>query len=203
MIKTIIIVIAICSSLFSKEYSEEEMSQYREKYYDYLKQNNKMSFSRFKEITGKYSKEEIESCIINSSKKYDVPIKVYDSIIHIENGAGYTYTMNCNTNIKGYSKKIENNYLNYLYCGKNIDVGYSQINLKVWSKYYPGLTDEILLDPCNNIELSFKIVKDHYKETKNWIKAIGYYHSRTPKHFNRYTGLVIKYLKEKNNNGSN
>jgi hypothetical protein len=191
----LILTLLTTSSLFSAEYTEEQLKEQKIKYYQYLKDNNKMSFAEFQNIASKYSKEEIESCMVASSEKYGVPLKVYDSIIHIENGSGYTYTINCNSNIKPYSKSIEKNYLNYLYCNNNVDIGYSQINLKVWGKIYPGLTDKILLDPCNNIELSFKIISDHYKSTNNWIKAIGYYHSKTPKHFKMYTNLVIKYLK--------
>ena len=51
-------------------------------------------------------------------------------------------------------------------------------------------------DACTNIGVSAWILKSHLDETQNLSKAIGYYHSRTPKHSNRYKKRVIEILHE-------
>ena len=42
--------------------------------------------------------------------------------------------------------------------------------------------------------ISMKIVKANY-DGRNWIRAIGHYHSYTPQFFNRYVKLAVVHLK--------
>ncbi len=94
------------------------------------------------------------------------------------------------------------NYVRYVNCSNNVDMGYGQVNYFVWKKQL-NVKQEDLLDPKKNIEISMKILKSNY--TGNWIKAIGHYHSYTPIFYNRYVKTAVYHLKrnikEKQNKG--
>lgn len=156
--------------------------------YNYDNSENKISFKKFKEITQRYTKEEIRQCKKKSNKLYYTPKHSMNVIQKIENPKELTYAINCNNGNKyNYTNNIYKNYLNYFNCNDNIDVGYMQINYKIWKKEYPDITIETLLDPCKNIQLGHKILNNIYISTKgDFWKTIGYYHSRTKKYFKRY-----------------
>lgn len=161
----------------------------RNYYYNYLEDNNKMSFQEFKKITD-FNKNEIEQCIQNSITRHNIPKEIFYSILNVENNEKYPYAINCNNNIKPYTSSTYKNYMNYLTCSDNVDVGLMQINYITWKEKYPRVTFDKLLNPCINTEMAARILKSHYNETKDWMKAAGYYHSRTPKHFKKYSKLL-------------
>ena len=188
--KLITLILILVFNLYSNE-----LNTYKFNMIKYIKDNDKISFTEFKSITKQYNKKDLKKCINKFSKQFKVPKKAFDSIIYMENSKRITYAINCNTNIKPYSSSIYRNYLNYLYCkNDNVDVGIMQINLKVWKREDENLTFDKLLNPCYNIFYGMKIISKHYKETNNWVKTLGYYHSRTPKHFNNYVDGIRKFL---------
>jgi hypothetical protein len=73
----------------------------------------------------------------------------------------------------------------------NIDVGCMQINLFFHGDEFDNL--EQALEPKANVAYAAKYLKNMYKQARNWTKAAGYYHSKTPEKFQRYKVKVIKF----------
>ncbi len=67
---------------------------------------------------------------------------------------------------------------------KNIDIGCMQINWNFHNKNFKSIGD--MLNPRKNIEYAGKLIKNHYKNTHDWEKAIGNYHSKTPEFHKKY-----------------
>lgn len=71
---------------------------------------------------------------------------------------------------------------------RSIDLGCLQIN-RIWhGDAFRNLND--MLDPMRNADYAARYLKALMQETGDWMRAAGYYHSRTPQHFNRYSALV-------------
>lgn len=156
-----------------------------------------VTFEEFATLTN-IKRENIDKCITLSSKRNSVPELIIKSIINVENAGYNPYAINCNTNVLKVSSSIKENYKRLITCGDNVDIGVMQINYRVWKKEYPNITTQRMLDPCINIELGTRILNSHYKETKDWITSIGYYHSRTPKHSNKYKKTNIAKILQEN-----
>lgn len=156
-----------------------------------------VSFTEFATITN-FKKSDIEKCIKASSQRHSVPELIIKSIIDVENESYSPYAINCNTNILRQSSSVKENYRRLITCGNNVDIGVMQANYNIWKKEYPNITTKLMLDPCVNVELGTRILNSHYKETKDWLTAIGYYHSRTPKHFEKYQKTNIAKILEEN-----
>jgi hypothetical protein len=76
----------------------------------------------------------------------------------------------------------------------NIDVGCMQVNLYYHGDAFASLEDA--LDPATNVTYAAKYLKGLYQSVHSWTKAAGFYHSKTPKHFQRYKFKVLKYWKQ-------
>lgn len=72
---------------------------------------------------------------------------------------------------------------------KNIDVGCMQVNQMYHPDAFPNL--ETAFTPAMNADYAARFLSELFQETKSWTKAASYYHSRTPKHANRYKKLVL------------
>ncbi len=70
----------------------------------------------------------------------------------------------------------------------NIDVGCMQINLKHHPKAFPNLS--AALDPEFNIDYAARYLKQLYQHHQSWSKAVAYYHSKTPFHYQKYLQKV-------------
>ncbi|MDP2077794.1 MAG: hypothetical protein Q8J85_07070 [Sulfuricurvum sp.] len=191
MNKLLLSIITITTTLFG-DITRHDIEVNSKKYQNQLINKDKVSYSRFRELTTKYTSEQITGFQEEIARDMNIPIPVHKSIIGVENGSKYPYVMNCNNNIQPYSKDIMKNYMNYVNCSKNVDMGYSQVNYMIWNKRL-NFTQEDLLDPKKNLEISMKILKMNY--SGNWIRAIGHYHSYTPIHFNRYVKLAVIHLR--------
>lgn len=76
----------------------------------------------------------------------------------------------------------------------NIDVGCMQVNL-----HYHGhafATIEQAFDPVHNIAYAAEFLLKLRRVEHSWWRAIGYYHSRTPKHMYRYRAKVREAWRE-------
>lgn len=73
---------------------------------------------------------------------------------------------------------------------RNIDVGCMQINLKYHENAFESLSQA--LDPKTNTEYAVTFLKKLYDKKKNWMKAVGAYHSNTPKKNLKYRAKLIR-----------
>ncbi|MEM7056334.1 MAG: lytic transglycosylase domain-containing protein [Pseudomonadota bacterium] len=73
---------------------------------------------------------------------------------------------------------------------KSFDVGCFQLNYKWHGKHFNSI--DHMFEPGPSGAYAARFVKDLHRETGDWIKASGLYHSRTPKHSKRYRKLVAR-----------
>ena len=67
---------------------------------------------------------------------------------------------------------------------KSIDVGCMQVNLHWHGENFPTLS--MAFDPERNVDYAARFLRNLYRETGDWTKAAGRYHSATDKHQKRY-----------------
>lgn len=73
---------------------------------------------------------------------------------------------------------------------KSFDVGCFQLNYKWHGQHFNSI--DHMFEPGPSGAYAARFVKDLHRETGDWIKASGLYHSRTPKHSKRYRNLVAR-----------
>lgn len=73
---------------------------------------------------------------------------------------------------------------------KSIDVGCMQINLKQHPDAFSNL--DSAFDPHINVSYAVKFLKRLYSNSKDWLKTIGHYHSKTEKYSSVYQEKVLK-----------
>jgi hypothetical protein len=73
---------------------------------------------------------------------------------------------------------------------RNIDVGCMQINLKYHKNAFKNLS--LALDPKTNTEYAATFLKKLYDRKKNWMHAVGAYHSTTPDKNLKYRAKLIR-----------
>lgn len=73
---------------------------------------------------------------------------------------------------------------------RNIDVGCMQINLKYHENAFKNLS--LALDPKTNTEYAVTFLKKLYDRKKNWMHAVGAYHSTTPDKNLKYRAKLIR-----------
>jgi hypothetical protein len=74
----------------------------------------------------------------------------------------------------------------------SFDVGCLQVNYKWHGGAFTNV--EAMFDPQKNAAYAARFLLELKEETGEWLKASGYYHSRTKKHFDRYTGKILETL---------
>jgi hypothetical protein len=74
----------------------------------------------------------------------------------------------------------------------SFDVGCFQINFRWHGQHFDSV--EQMFDPAANSDYAARFVADLYRETNDWTRAAGYYHSRTPEFYNRYTARFARIL---------
>lgn len=77
---------------------------------------------------------------------------------------------------------------------RSFDVGCLQINYRWHAEAFTDL--EEMFDPAANADYAARFLTELKEETGDWLKASGYYHSRTPKFFKRYKNRVMTTLAE-------
>jgi hypothetical protein len=73
---------------------------------------------------------------------------------------------------------------------RNIDVGCMQINLKYHKNAFESLT--LALDPKTNTEYAVTFLKKLYERKRNWMHAVGAYHSTTLNENLKYRAKLIR-----------
>ncbi|SIS65395.1 transglycosylase SLT domain-containing protein [Phaeovulum vinaykumarii] len=129
-----------------------------------------------------------------ASAQTGVPVSVLKAISLTEtgrrhNGAFRPWPWTVNMEGKGVWFDTEDDARAYVYKeykrgARSFDVGCFQINFK-WHGHEFSSIDE-MFDPLKNALYAGRFLRDLYAETGSWTKAAGAYHSRTPKHANRY-----------------
>lgn len=72
----------------------------------------------------------------------------------------------------------------------SFDVGCFQLNYKWHGQHFASIDQ--MFEPGPSGDYAAQFLKSLHAETGDWIKAAGFYHSRTPKHAQRYRNLVAK-----------
>ena len=70
----------------------------------------------------------------------------------------------------------------------SFDVGCFQLNYRWHGDQFTSLSQ--MFDPEVGAQYAAHFLRTLYEETGDWLVAAGYFHSRTPEHFERYTGLI-------------
>ena len=81
---------------------------------------------------------------------------------------------------------------NFARGARSFDVGCFQINYRWHHENFRSISD--MFDPQINATYAAKYLKSLYEETGTWVKAAGYYHSRTPEYSNRYQARFNQYM---------
>lgn len=71
---------------------------------------------------------------------------------------------------------------------RSFDVGCMQLNHRWHGQGFASLED--MFDPAQNADYAARFLKDLMAETGDWMRAAGYYHSRTPKYEQAYRAKV-------------
>ncbi|TVQ58336.1 MAG: lytic transglycosylase domain-containing protein [Rhodobacteraceae bacterium] len=67
---------------------------------------------------------------------------------------------------------------------RSFDVGCFQINHRWHGDAFPSV--DAMFEPAANADYAARFIAGLYAETRDWARAAGYYHSRTPEFFTRY-----------------
>ena len=76
---------------------------------------------------------------------------------------------------------------------KSFDVGCFQLNYKWHGQHFASIDE--MFEPAPSGDYAARFLKSLHGETGDWIKAAGFYHSRTARHAKRYRGLVARAVK--------
>ncbi|WP_457622366.1 transglycosylase SLT domain-containing protein [Persephonella sp.] len=138
--------------------------------------------------------EQLEKCFKSASERHGVNIYLLKAIAKVESSM-YPYAVNVNLKGKNRSffiknRKVASEFITYLEKkGYNFDVGISQINIKNIRRF--GLSPVELLDPCKNIDLSARIMRELIDRHGMTWDAVWRYNGNK-----RYAKKVLKALKE-------
>lgn len=124
----------------------------------------------------------LAACMMLAAQTYDVPPALLAGIYKAEGGK--------------VGQEVSNTNGSY-------DLGPMQINT-IW---LPELADKwgvstnkarqlVRDDACTNVKVAAWILRGHLNETKSLAKALQHYHSRTPKHGDRYKKRVLHLMHE-------
>lgn len=124
----------------------------------------------------------IAACLMLASQTYSVPPAVLVGIYKAEGGK--------------IGQEVRNTNGSY-------DLGPMQINTiwmpelaKKWGVNEKTARQWVRDDACTNVGVAAWILRGHLNETKSLSQAIAHYHSRTPRHGDRYKAKVVNILKQ-------
>ena len=72
----------------------------------------------------------------------------------------------------------------------SFDVGCFQLNYRWHGEHFSSIDQ--MFEPGPSSDYAARFLKSLHAETGDWIKAAGFYHSRTPVHAKRYRNLVAR-----------
>ena len=124
----------------------------------------------------------LAACLMLASQTYAVPPAVLVGIYKAEGGRVGQESPNQNGSYDLGPMQINTTWLPDL-AGK---WGVNQNTARRWVRD----------DACTNVGVAAWILRSHLDETGSLSQAIGYYHSRTPVHGDRYRREIIAILRE-------
>lgn len=124
----------------------------------------------------------LAACIMLAAQNYNVPPAVLTGIYLAEGGR--------------VGQEVSNTNGSY-------DLGPMQINTiwlgdlsKRWGISKDQARKKVRDDTCANVDVAAWILRGHLDETRNLGQALSHYHSRTPKHGQKYRKRVLDLMKK-------
>lgn len=139
-----------------------------------------------------------ERAIQAAAQRHNVPVHLMKAMTLVESGrttngvrSGWPWTINVHG--EGHYFDTQQEAVTYardkLAAGITLfDAGCFQVNYKWHAKGFPSL--QAMFDPEMNAEYAAQFLAALYQEVGDWMTAVGYYHSRTPRHTARYQRVI-------------
>ncbi len=137
---------------------------------------------------------------IEAADRHGVPREVLVAITLVETGTnrGGSYgAWPWTVNVAGKGFWLESRAAALLHAQRSLargqpsfDVGCFQLNYKWHGEHFASI--DHMFEPGPSGDYAAKFLKSLHAETGDWIKAAGFYHSRTQKHATRYRQLGAK-----------
>ena len=137
---------------------------------------------------------------IQAADRHGVPREVLVAITLVETGTkrGGTYgAWPWTVNVAGKGFWLDSRAAALLHAQqalargqRSFDVGCFQLNYKWHGQHFASI--DHMFEPGPSGDYAARFLKSLYSETGDWIKAAGFYHSRTQKHAVRYRNLVAR-----------
>ena len=137
---------------------------------------------------------------IKAADRHDIPRDVLIAITLVETGTnrGGSYgAWPWTVNVAGEGFWFDSRAAALLKAQKSLargqpsfDVGCFQLNYKWHGEHFSSIDQ--MFEPGPSGDYAARFLKSLHAETGDWIKAAGYYHSRTPVHAKRYRNLVAR-----------
>ncbi|MBU2981193.1 lytic transglycosylase domain-containing protein [Lentibacter algarum] len=138
-----------------------------------------------------------ESAALRAGQTSGVPVEVLRAIARTETGRKHNGNFGpwpWTVNMEGKGTWFESDdaarayvYKHFKRGARSFDVGCFQINYRWHHQEFASL--EEMFDPLIGAKYAAKFLKELHNELGNWEAAAGAYHSRTPRHANRYKAL--------------
>ncbi len=135
---------------------------------------------------------------IDAADKHGIPREVMVAITLVETRTkreGHSGPWPWTVNVAGIGRWFESRAAALIHAQAalargqtSFDVGCFQLNYR-WHGMNFSSIDE-MFEPAPSGDYAARFLKSLHAETGDWIKAAGYYHSRTNRHAQRYRGLV-------------
>ncbi len=75
---------------------------------------------------------------------------------------------------------------------RSFDIGCFQVNHRWHGEHFASV--DAMFDPATNADYAASFLRELFAETGVWDRAAGFYHSRTPEHFERYAARFARIL---------
>ncbi|XDA98488.1 transglycosylase SLT domain-containing protein [Sulfitobacter sp. LCG007] len=141
-----------------------------------------------------YAADVCDQAAISAGRAAGVPVSVLRAITRTETGRArdgrlepWSWTVNMEgTGVWFDSEQAAKDYVaQHLRRGaRSFDVGCFQLNYKWHGHAFASIDD--MFDPVQNARYAARFLAELYRESGDWSKAAGTYHSRTPEFANRY-----------------
>lgn len=139
-----------------------------------------------------------ERAIVRAAERRDVPIRLLTAVSLVESGRtreGRRRAWPWTVNVDGVGRWFDSRdqALEWLTAkraagARSFDVGCMQLNHYWHGDGFDSV--EHMFDPIANADYAARYLSELMAETGDWMRAAGYYHSRTPAHFDRYSALI-------------
>ncbi|WP_125459007.1 lytic transglycosylase domain-containing protein [Oceanicella actignis] len=135
-----------------------------------------------------------ESAAAQAAREFGVPLRVMRALTLIETGRtlnGRRRPWPWTVNMEGEGRWFPDREAALAYVrarhaegARSYDVGCFQINRRWHGEAFESL--EAMFDPTANARYAAQFIRTLHDESGSWETAAGWYHSRTPKHAERY-----------------